>query len=272
MASVWSVPAYLPYVHPPLTPDAIAAAERALGVSLPRSFLDLLREQNGGYLRCTLPNSVHSLLWGIGERYPNIVDQRHWLDLDEAEQPPGAELLVAFDGDGHWYLCLDYRHVGPHGEPSVSFIDVEIGRESAVAPDFASFCAMWVEEFVNPTWGLINITIDQAATALERALGVRFGQASDFDHGYPLRRAQLSPGKISSLWLCPNRVPRGFKRRRDRCAPGVVALFGGEALQLPTHADVTTILACSSEIAKHVESSCHQANLQTVRISRGREF
>jgi hypothetical protein len=47
----WAAPAYFPYVQPPLTKRAIAAAEKRLGVKLPAVYLALLQQQNGGYHR-----------------------------------------------------------------------------------------------------------------------------------------------------------------------------------------------------------------------------
>lgn len=49
--TIWSVPAYLPYLQPPLTDEAVASAEKELGLQLPIEYLNLLRKQNGGYIR-----------------------------------------------------------------------------------------------------------------------------------------------------------------------------------------------------------------------------
>ncbi len=50
---IWGVPVYTPYVHSQLTDDMIRGAEEKLGVTLPQVLLDLLKQQNGGYLRKT---------------------------------------------------------------------------------------------------------------------------------------------------------------------------------------------------------------------------
>ena len=42
--------------------------------------------------------------------------------------------LVPFSGDGHWYLCLDYR---ASEQPAVAYIDVECDEQSIIAQDFA---------------------------------------------------------------------------------------------------------------------------------------
>ena len=55
---IWRVPAYLPYLQPALTEEAILAAENSIGFKLPTAYLELLREQNGGYIRYSLPEMV----------------------------------------------------------------------------------------------------------------------------------------------------------------------------------------------------------------------
>ncbi|MBW8811216.1 MAG: SMI1/KNR4 family protein, partial [Lysobacter sp.] len=64
--SIWSVPAFLPALQPELTDDAIADVETRLGIVLPAALIAVLREQNGGYLRRTLPDSGNRMIWGIG--------------------------------------------------------------------------------------------------------------------------------------------------------------------------------------------------------------
>jgi hypothetical protein len=77
-ATIWSVPAYLPYLQPPLTEAVIRDTEIRLGVRLPKSYLDILKQQNGGYLRFSLPNIATEMVWGIGPNYPSITDIFDW--------------------------------------------------------------------------------------------------------------------------------------------------------------------------------------------------
>ena len=60
---VWRVPAYLPYLQPPLTRAAVAAAEASLRVRLPQSYLSLLEVQNGGYVRRVFPEAPPAAIW-----------------------------------------------------------------------------------------------------------------------------------------------------------------------------------------------------------------
>jgi hypothetical protein len=95
--SIWQVPAYLPYLQPPLTDAAVAAAEAEIGYRLPDAYLDLLRRQNGGYIRYSLPESVHSVICGIGPYYPSLTEF-DWVDCQEQVSFPLSG-LVPFDGE-----------------------------------------------------------------------------------------------------------------------------------------------------------------------------
>ncbi|MGZ3420782.1 MAG: SMI1/KNR4 family protein [Polyangiales bacterium] len=143
--SLWRVPVYLPYLQPPLGDAELAAAEKELGVRLPASYVELLREQNGGHLRMTNHPSGHapvSCISGIVPNYPSILG-RDWDDVKEemAEagetKPKDIDGLIPFCGDGHYFYCFDYRAHG--AEQRVTYIDVEtFGVDEELAPDFAT--------------------------------------------------------------------------------------------------------------------------------------
>src|SRR5215470_4526552 len=82
---LWSVPAFVSYLQPPLTDQVLKEAEEQLGVWLPRAYVAALRVQNGGYLRLTNhPTGLApvGLINGIGPRFPSIL--RHdWTDEKE---------------------------------------------------------------------------------------------------------------------------------------------------------------------------------------------
>src|SRR5215510_10309603 len=124
--NIWRVPAYLPYLQPPLTEAAIGSAEEELGCKLPPEYLNLLKKQNGGYIRYSLPKKVHDSIAGIGPHFPSLTG----FDWDECQDDVSFQLagLVPFDGDGHWHLCLDYRQNST--APVVTYVDVECDRES----------------------------------------------------------------------------------------------------------------------------------------------
>ena len=77
--TIWRVPAYLPYLRPPLTDAILAAGETKIGFQLPSEYVNLLRVQNGGYIHFSLPDSVHNTIAGIGPNFPSLTD----FDWDE---------------------------------------------------------------------------------------------------------------------------------------------------------------------------------------------
>ncbi|MFJ3222616.1 SMI1/KNR4 family protein [Streptomyces sp. NPDC086783] len=136
-------------VQLPLTRQAIAQAEDRLGVVLPGALLDLLRTRNGGQIAddwnafptsgATSWSADHvpfDSMMGIGHREEalSMLDSPYLV----AEWGLPAN-VVTFSGDGHWWIGLDYRAGGGHGEPSVTWFDADDGTELPLAPDFRSF-------------------------------------------------------------------------------------------------------------------------------------
>ncbi|MEU0837303.1 SMI1/KNR4 family protein [Streptomyces sp. NPDC005969] len=136
-------------VQAPLTEQTILGAEDLLNVALPGSLVDLLRKQNGGQVTCNwnaFPTSrptswsadhvPFDSMMGIGhrERTLSMLDSPY---LVEEWGLPTAVVLVS--GDGHYWIGLDYRACGRHGEPSVTWFDTDDNSELVLAPDFRSF-------------------------------------------------------------------------------------------------------------------------------------
>lgn len=133
--------------RPNLTPEMVQAAEADLGVRLPNSYIEILKEQNGGYLkRSYFPTLVGDevveikVLPGLG--------YEHGLDgpsgaryMSEEWGYPGG--LLYLDGDGHTGVFLDYRASGPYNEPSISWLDLEVDNPVPihVADSFGEFFA-----------------------------------------------------------------------------------------------------------------------------------
>ncbi len=253
---VWQVPAYLPYLQPVLTDDAIAQAQEALGVVLPESYLDLLRAQNGGYVRFSNhPNGEAPVdrVFGIGPNYPSILETdwtevKEEMDEEGLETPERIDDLFPFCGDGHYFFCLDYRESGRNGEPCVSYINVELfDTDVVVAPDFATFLGGLRSDIDNPTFGLISAEpIDDVAKGISTLLGVQFKDMGDQDYGYPVRRAPLSDSHVWA-WLSPNRVRRGFVRRDHAQYESLANLLPGEADRIPEYPDCSHILSTNAE-------------------------
>jgi len=168
--TIWKRPAYLPHVEPPLTESDIRQAEAQLGHALPKAMLDLLRVQNGGPIRFSLPNSVGDEIAGIGPSGSlltncQLEDFQDWVDFSQ-------DNLFPFDGDGHWYHCLDYRENAE--EPAVCYIDVECNSESRIADSFSEFLQMLELNLENETVLQNVANFDAARQRLESIFGATF--------------------------------------------------------------------------------------------------
>ena len=117
---------------------------------LPRAYVELLKIKNGGRLELSLPDSVVGELLGIptaeniGKTFvelvttvggvPTISTLYHHLERTMDEEPDKwkeTKHVLTLDGDGHWYLCLDYRKNGPLAEPEVNHFELDVGSDSA---------------------------------------------------------------------------------------------------------------------------------------------
>ena len=123
------------------TPAAIAAAEQALGRSLPASYVQWLLVNNGRALGALSVFPVYDTdnarkTWESIDRHYRT-DWQEWLENvgcgDAASLLPFAQF-----GTGDYY-CFDDAQTGPSGEPVVVLWSHETGTTTAVAPDFASF-------------------------------------------------------------------------------------------------------------------------------------
>jgi hypothetical protein len=265
------VPAYLPYVQPPLTAEAVASAENELGVSLPNAYLDILREQNGGYVRLTFegPNTVHTQIWGIGPYFPSIAVPEWWREHFTSDgrdgQQAGKQSLVPFDGDGHWFLCLDYRKNGPRAEPSVTVVDLECNKEQEVAESFLNFLGMLKRHCHSKMLGISGVeSVDSIVNDLNAAFGIKFDELSSWAHGYPQHRWLLGPDAIKEwAWLSPNRVSRGFVRESDARYSELADLMPGTALRYPEYPDVQFLLTFTDGAADRIKAACAGASYST---------
>lgn len=271
MTNIWQVPAYLPYVHDAISDQIVKDAETKLCVSLPRSFVEVISEQNGGYVRRVLPDYPHRMIWGIGPRFPSITDThrdelKRWARRGRRfweKTPP----LVPFDGDGHWYLCLDYR--AGLEEPRVTFIDLEIEEEHVVAETFERFLSLLRPDVSPNDLGLIgDWTLVSAAQTLGNALGVPFDDQGNWAYGYPVWRCSLGDESNPQwCWLSPNEVVRGYVREDDARFEELNGRMPGSAKRLPEFPDVVVEISCTDEVRELVRDACKQSSMQVVSLT-----
>ncbi|MEN1706154.1 MAG: SMI1/KNR4 family protein [Planctomycetota bacterium] len=124
---------------PSASSDALRWAESELGVTLPQSYKNLVRHRNGGRFFFTgILSKEQPFKWHTHRRvyevesYAGVHRDAHESITEYTtlakEEWNGPEGLVAFAGDGHWWLCLDYRDLIPGAEPPV--VHSENGSES----------------------------------------------------------------------------------------------------------------------------------------------
>ena len=133
-----------------LTEDQVKQVESELGLKLPKSYVELMTAQNGGYLR---------IRWeGIDEdHYTDLeslrplnasVDGEHQSKymIDEWEYPSPSYWL---GGDGHTAILLDYRSLQPGEEPPVLYVNLDGNPqviEKQIFPNFRAFIDYLIEE------------------------------------------------------------------------------------------------------------------------------
>ncbi|MGL1887966.1 MAG: SMI1/KNR4 family protein [Reichenbachiella sp.] len=245
LESIWQKPIYLPYLQPKLTSEVIKEAEQKLGYRLPKEYLDLLKIQNGGYIRFTLKDTIHRQISGIGPFYPSITDYE-WLN-DYEDLSFDIEGLFPFDGDGHWNICLDYRR--NKLEPEITYIDTEGDNEGKIANSFSDYLSLLTLDFDDELVIHSNETIEEIAQKLENILNIKFEEPDNSAHGYDQYRSQLDD---SWIWLSPNLVPNGFIREGEERFTELVKLTKGTTLMFPELADSSVLISFSEDNIRDV--------------------
>jgi hypothetical protein len=254
----------LPYLQPALTDKAIAAAEGEIGHKLPEEYLNLLRKQNGGYIRFSLPEMVHDTIAGIGPYFPSLTGF-DWEECQEYVSYP-LEGLVPFDGDGHWHLCLDYRKNAR--VPAITFADIECDRKTHVADSFAEYLTM-LRIRVDDEYVLEAVSdVERLKAELSQQLGAPFDPPDTWAHGYPTQRARLgTEDNPQWLWISPNTVLRGFVRTDDRRYSALKDLMPGFGERFPGLPTNSYILSATDGVRARVLDACGRSGL-TVRPLR----
>jgi len=258
--NIWRVPAYLPYVQPPLTDEAVREAERKIGFKLPEEYLALLRIQNGGYIRYTLEDICQEKIRGIGPHYPSLTGSV-WEDHDREYVSFELDGLVPIDGDGHWHLCLDYRKNKEH--PTITHADFEGDDEWPVADSFADYLAMLKPDCNKTDFFIPNVEDFEALKgALSSQLGVEFEVPSTQGNGYPIHRARAGTKKDPEwIWLSPNLVQRGFIRESEGTREDLQEAFSGLTSRYPEIPDSSIVVDVTEGVRGKVMDACKRLNI-----------
>lgn len=136
---------------PKVSEEMVARAEQKLGVRLPRAYLQLLAERNGGTPKRRCFRTARSTSWArdhfrvqtlIGIGYDDGVDGAFGSSYMTQEWGYPASGVVVFDtpAGGPDTVMLDYSECGPLGEPRVVYVD-EDRSVLIVAHHFRDFVA-----------------------------------------------------------------------------------------------------------------------------------
>jgi len=162
------------YKLEPLTDEMVKDAEENLKIKLPQSYINILKEQNGGYIKFDSYPSAVPTSWaddhinvdhilGIGEE--NGILESEYL-IEEWGLPNN---IVLISGSGHSWIALDYRNTKE--EPPIIYIDVDSEQIIELALDFDSFLkGLYIDETtLEDTYyeqDERNWTLDELKTAL----------------------------------------------------------------------------------------------------------
>lgn len=135
------------YVFDALTEEMIVRTEKNIGYKLPKSYIELLRLQNGGVIRNI--DSWLTIIMGIGSESNthNGLEREFFFYKEEWDYP--TEIGFPFgktQSAGHDLYYFDYKNLGLDGEPAIIRIDIELGKIFKVADNFNSFIQMILNE------------------------------------------------------------------------------------------------------------------------------
>lgn len=238
--NIWAVPKYLPYVQPELTDEILENAEKKIGFKLPTELIEILKIQNGGYVRYKLMEAPHEKIMGIGPYFPSLTD----IDWTYHKEYVSFELdgLIPIDGDGHWHICLDYRDNKEN--PKIFWINTECDDQEEIASSFADFLELLELDIENELVIETNNSIETIAKTIEKILKIKFEASEYFNRGYANYRSKY---KNSWVWLTPNKVPAGFIREDDERFHDLKDQMNVFSVRFPEISDTSLFLELSNE-------------------------
>ncbi|WP_404448282.1 SMI1/KNR4 family protein [Sutcliffiella horikoshii] len=148
--TIWKATEFDEYELKPLTVSDIKEAEERLEVRLPKAYLELLMEQNGGNINYNAHPSPVPTDWG-----ENFVQVEYIMGIEKENGILGnsyfikewglPEGLILFNGDGHCWLAFDYRKVP--SDPEIVYVESDSGKLVKLASSFEEFLSnLYVEE------------------------------------------------------------------------------------------------------------------------------
>lgn len=135
-----------------LTQKDIELAEKTFGVTLPQSYLKVLMEQNGGYLKTDavhvdFVNEDGEGLILLGSLY-GIKPNEGIMETEYLREEWGItkDKIILIAGDGHSFVAFDYEDSST--SPKVIYIDTERDEVHLVAESFDTLLSlMYTQEY-----------------------------------------------------------------------------------------------------------------------------
>ena len=170
--------------------------------------------------------------------------------------------LVPFDGDGHWYLCLDYR--SNNNTPSVTYIDIECNEQEMIANSFSEYLSK-LEYDISEELVIENVdSIDDVISKFSMLLNCSFPPADSMAHGYDIYRANLGDSnKPEWLWISPNLVPKGFIRKSDQRFNELKELMSGQIKRYNKLKDNSYLLSFTDGVKERIIKACSKSGYST---------
>lgn len=212
---------------------------------MPSAFLDVLRVQNGGPIRFRIPNSVGDTISGIGPRFPSITDSSFWESQEYVDF--SLDGLVPFDGDGHWFNCLDFRK--SELSPSVAYVDIECNSEHQLADGFAALLNQMELDVENERVLAGVRDIVEARERLEKLFGTKCEKKIN-NIGVRYLKFQIGDKTDECLWISSNEVAAGYSGDKPSKFN-----FEGNALLFPELTSSAVIFECPN---RHLASYKNQ--------------
>lgn len=180
---------------PKLTSKDVELAEATFGVKLPKSYIKLLKKQNGGYLK------TDAVRVGFanddGEGYI-LLDSLYGIQPEEGimeteyyknEWGITKDSIIIIAGNGHSFVALDYE--GTNTDPKVIFIDTETSQTELISHSFDEFIdAMYILDVDEDEQD--NIHLPSSEEIRELALSTDITEVS----------------KGVYLWICDYSMPK----------------------------------------------------------------
>ena len=123
----------------------ISRAEKTLGYKLPKSYIELLKVQNGGLIHNKYDESWLKAIYGIGSTKDSYCGLENMFEnwKDEWGYPDIGIPFGETRSGGHDMYYMDYRSVDENGEPRIVRIENEDDNEIYfVADNLVEFVKM----------------------------------------------------------------------------------------------------------------------------------